>query len=193
MPAEYSSDQGYGVLLVPQPPQIRTIFYGDSYTNRKRLMFPHTLFVLFYFKTPQNYYHLKSLHVAFGQTPFTGEPTDKLFGLPLHNHNEAFATCLYQWGQAETADEFIKKIIGEYWMGPFIETNDWASYWSILYKRDAPEFLKEWTKATKENNLNFIMDTPLLQAEYMVDLGKLLNSKKSHFEKGGIEILSLSK
>ena len=196
MPAESSSATGYGLVLVPQPPVMRTIFFAEDGAQPKKgqqLAFPHTLFALFYFRTAQHQYHLKRLHVIFGQKPFTGtDPTEKLYGLPLRNHDGAFATCFYQWDTEQTAQKFAEKIIGQYWMSPYAEYNDWASWWSKRYSDQNPTFLPRWIEASKEKNYDFILEEPLLQADFMVNLGKLLDANKLHYAAGGIEVVSLS-
>ena len=120
MPAESSNAQGYGLVLVPQPPMVRTIFFSEG--GGRQLAFPYTLFGLFYFRTSEYQYNLKRLHVIFGQKPFTGtDLTEEFFGLPLRNHDGAFATCFYQWDVEQTAEKFAEKIIGQYWMSPYAE------------------------------------------------------------------------
>jgi hypothetical protein len=191
MPAELNSNTGYGLVLAPQPPMVRTIFLheGGSY----QLSFPHTLFALFYFRTEEHKYQLKRLHVIFGQKPFTGtDLTEEFFGLPLRNHDGAFATCFYQWDTEETAEKFAQKIIGQYWMSPYAEYNDWASWWTKRYNSLNSSFLDKWKKATAEGDYDFIMREPLLKADHHVNLGKLLQANKSHYAQGGIEIVSLS-
>lgn len=190
MPAELSAAQGHGLVLVPQPPLLRTLFFTDK--KPTMLVFPYTLFGLFYFRTEQHQYQLKRLHVIFGQQPFTGlDPTEKFYGLPLRNHDGAFATCFYQWDTEQTAEKFAEKIIGQYWMSPYAEYNDWASWWTQRYKSQDPGFLKRWEAATKAKDYKFIFNEPLLQADYIVTLGKLLEANKSHYAKGGIEVVNL--
>ena len=127
----------------------------------------------------------------FGQQPFTGlDPAEKVYGLPLRNHDGAFATCFYQWDTEQTAEKFAEKIIGQYWMSPYAD--DWASWWSRRYASHNSSFLGQWGKATKEKNYKFIFEEPLLQADYIVTLGKLLEANKSHYEAGGIEVVTLA-
>lgn len=188
MPAESSSATGYGLLLVPQPPAVRTIFMKEG--GSKRLAFPHTLFGLFYFRSEKVQFHLKRLHVMFGQQPFTGDRTEKVFGLPLRNHDGAFATCFYHWDTEQTAEKFAKKIIGQYWMSPYAEYNDWASWWTKKYNSGNPSFLSRWEQATKDGDYDFAMRESLLQSDYTVNIGKLLDANKMHYAAGGVEILS---
>lgn len=191
MPAEFSSDKGYGLVLVPQPPLVRTIFFHEG--GKQQLSFPHTLFGLFYFRTPDYKYHLKRLHVIFGQKPFTGtDLNEEFFGLPLRNHDGAFATCFYQWDTEQTAEKFAEKIIGQYWMSPYAEYDDWASWWTKRYNALDPDFSKRWKEATNNKDYNFIMNEPLLKADHHVNLGKLLEANRSHYEQGGIEIVTLA-
>ena len=188
MPAELSDATGHGLVLVPQPPMVRTIFFAEG--GKQQLIFPYTLFGLFYFRTPQHQYQLKRLHVIFGQKPFTGvDPEEKFYGLPLRNHDGAFATCFYQWDTEQTAQKFAEKIIGQYWMSPYAEYNDWASWWTRRYHSHNPTFLNQWKQATKEKNYKFIFEEPLLQADYIVNLGKLLEA--SHYAAGGIEVVTM--
>jgi len=190
MPAESSNAQGYGLVLVPQPPMVRTIFFAEG--GKRQLSFPYTLFGLFYFRTPEYKYHLKRLHVIFGQKPFTGtDLTEEFFGLPLRNHDGAFATCFYQWDVEQTAEKFAEKIIGQYWMSPYAEYNDWASWWTNRYGALNPNFLKQWQEATDKKDYDFIMNEPLLKADHHVNLGKLLEANKSHYSQGGIEVVTL--
>lgn len=190
MPAESSSATGYGLVLVPQPPMVRTIFFVEG--GKQQLVFPFTLFGLFYFRTPDFKYHLKRLHVMFGQKPFTGlDPTEEVYGLPLRNHDGAFATCFYQWDVEQTAEKFAEKIIGQYWMSPYAEYNDWASWWTKRYNANNKAFHAKWVQATKEKNYKFIFEEPLLKADYIVTLGKLLDANKSHYAQGGIEVVNL--
>lgn len=190
MPAESSNAQGYGLLLVPQPPMVRTIFFAEG--GGRQLAFPHTLFGLFYFRTPQYNFHLKRLHVIFGQKPFTGtDPTEEFFGLPLRNHDGAFATCFYDWAGEQTAEKFAEKVISQYWMSPYAEHHDWASWWTNRYAALDPEFLNRWKAATDEKDYEFALREPLLKADHHVNLGKLLEANRSHYSEGGVEVITL--
>lgn len=191
MPAELSANKGYGLVLCPQPPLVRTIFFAEG--GKQQLVFPFTLFGLFYFRTEQHKYQLKRLHVMFGQKPFTGlDPTEEVFGLPLRNHDGAFATCFYQWDVEQTAEKFAEKIIGQYWQSPYAEYHDWASWWTRRYASHNPTYHQQWVQATKEKNYKFVFEQPLLKADYIVTLGKLLDANKSHYEQGGIEVVNLA-
>lgn len=191
MPAELSANKGYGLVLCPQPPLVRTIFFAEG--GKQQLVFPFTLFGLFYFRTEQHKYQLKRLHVMFGQKPFTGlDPTEEVFGLPLRNHDGAFATCFYQWDVEQTAEKFAEKIIGQYWQSPYAEYHDWASWWTRRYTSHNPTYHQQWVQATKEKNYKFVFEQPLLKADYIVTLGKLLDANKSHYEQGGIEVVNLA-
>jgi len=55
MPAESSNSQGYGLVLVPQPPMVRTIFFAEG--GKRQLSFPYTLFAITEF-TEGKYYLL---------------------------------------------------------------------------------------------------------------------------------------
>lgn len=190
MPAESSSEQGYGLVLATQLPTVRTIFYHEG--NKRQLAFPHVLFGLFYFRSKSHQYHLKRLHVTFGQKPFTcNDLTEEFFGLPLRNHDGAFATCFYEWHAEETAQKFAEKIIAQYWMSPYAEHNDWASFWTRRYQSLNPEFLKRWEQATDDKDYEFTLREPLLKADHHVNLGKLLEANKSHYAQGGIEVVTL--
>ena len=188
MPAELSSDPGFGLLLVPQAPMIRTIFLKEG--GKQKLFFPHTLFCLFYFKDPD--FRLKRLHVTFSKIPFTGQESDAFYGLPVRNHDGCFATCFYDWPSDKDEEKFIHKVIGQYWASPFGEYNDWASWWSERYAALKPEFLKEWLKATEEQNYDWIFDQDFLQADHHVDLEKLIKANKTHVT-GGVKFLNLPK
>lgn len=190
MPAEASSNKGYGLVLVPQSPIVRTIFFKEG--GSCRLSFPYSLFALFYFRTSSLPYSLKRLHVIFGQKPFTGtDLTEEFFGLPIRNHDGAFATCFYEWSGEQTAVKFAQKIIGQYWMSPFAEYEDWASWWTKRYNSSDPTFLNRWKEATAKKDYDFIMKEPLLKPDHHVNLGKLLAANKSHYDEGGIEIVSI--
>ena len=191
MPAEASDKKGYGLVLVPQPPMVRTIFFSEG--GSCQLSFPYSLFALFYFRTLELPYSLKRLHVIFGQKPFTGtDLTEEFFGLPLRNHDGAFATCFYQWDGEQTAEKFAEKIIGQYWQSPYAEYNDWASWWTKKYHSGDRDFLSRWKEATAKKDYNFIMNEPLLKADHHVNLGKLLAANKSHYSEGGIEVVSMN-
>lgn len=190
MPAESSPATGSGVILCTQPPMIRTIFLREG--GSMQLAFPHVLYALFYFQTEAHPFQLKKLNVMWGQQPFACDPTEKVYGLPIRNHDGAFATCFYQWDTEQTAQKFAEKIIGQYWMSPYAEYNDWASWWSKRYSDQNPTFLPRWIEASKEKNYDFILEEPLLQADFMVNLGKLLDANKLHYAAGGIEVVSLS-
>lgn len=189
MPAEASSAEGHGLLLVPQPPMVRTIFFAEG--GKRQLVFPHTLFGLFYFRNNNFQYQLKRLHVIFGQTPFTGDRDEKLYGLPLRNHDGAFATCFYQWDGEQTAEKFAHLIINQYWMSPYAEYHDWASWWTNRYQALNPTFSKEWADATASKNYKWIFEQQLLQPDHHVTLGRLLDANKAHTKKGGVEVLNL--
>lgn len=188
MPAESSPATGSGVILCTQPPMIRTIFLREG--GSMQLAFPHVLYALFYFQTEAHPFQLKKLNVMWGQQPFACDPTEKVYGLPIRNHDGAFATCFYQWPSAKTAEEFIEKVVGQYWLSPFGEYEDWASFWSRRYKAKNPKFLAEWTQATKDKNYNYAMEKVLLQADYVVTLGKLLETNKSHYATSGVQIMN---
>lgn len=197
MPAEASSETGYGLLLVPQPPNVRTILFANSVTDKiekKRLVFPYVLFGLFYWKNPPHLaqpFALKRLHVMFGQEPFTGDLSQKLYGLPLRNHDQTFATCLYRWDGEQTAEKFAQKIINQYWTSPFAEYNDWASWWTKRYNSLNPQFFAEWEAATNRKDYKWIFETQLLQPDHHVNIGKLLEANKSHIKAGGVTVLNL--
>jgi hypothetical protein len=189
MPAESSRNTGHGLILVPQPPSVRTIFFAEG--GKKRLIFPYTLFGMFYFRTPQHQYLLKRLHVIFGQEPFTGKEDEKLYGLPVRNHDGAFATCFYHWPGEQTAEKFAHLIINQYWMSPYAEYNDWASWWTQRYTALNPTFAAQWDEATKAKNYRWILEQEFLQPDHHVTLGKLLEANKSHYAAGGIEVVNL--
>lgn len=189
MPAEASAAEGYGLLLVPEPPMVRTIFFAEG--GKQRLVFPYTMFGLFYFRNANFQYSLKRLHVMFSQTPFTGEREDKLYGLPLRNHDGAFATCFYQWDGEQTAEKFAHLIINQYWMSPYAEYHDWASWWTGRYQALNPTFAKEWADASARKDYQWIFDQTLLQPDHHVTLGRLLDANKAHTKQGGVEVLQL--
>lgn len=193
MPAEASSAVGHGLLLIPQPPMVRTIFFAEG--GKRRLVFPYTLFGMFYWKNPDHLpdkpFALKRLHVMFGQEPFTGDEKQKLYGLPLRNHDGAFATCFYQWDGEQTAEKFAHLIINQYWMSPYAEYNDWASWWTNRYTSLNPQFINEWAAATDRKDYKWIFETPMLQPDHHVSIGKLLEANKSHIKAGGVEVVNL--
>jgi len=193
MPAEFSNETGHGLLLIPQPPMVRTIFYDNG--NKLRLVFPYALFGLFYWKNPQHLpdksFALKRLHVMFGQQPFTGAEDQKLYGLPLRNHDGAYATCFYKWDGEETEEKFARLIINQYWMSPYAEYHDWASWWTQRYAALNPQFFDEWVAATERKDYKWILEQQLLQAEHHVTVGKLLEANKSHVNAEGVRVVQL--
>lgn len=193
MPAD-NGMQGHGLILVPQAPSVRTIFMGDrggERFDRVSLFFPHSLFCIFYSENNKNNLQLKRCHVTFSKVPFTGkDSTEKFFGLPLRNHEEAHGICFYNWPDAKNVKDLAKLVINQYWSSPYMEYNDNFSYWNKSYKKT---FFTEWKKNTKEQNYDWIYQQDWLQAPYVVDLNKLLEANKSQYSKNGITVLELER
>lgn len=191
MPAESSSATGTGVILYSQPPMLRTIMLVNQSSGNidyVQLAFPHVLYGLFYFRTERHPFMLKKLNVMFGPEPFTGAETDKVYGLPLRNHDGAFATCFYNWPTSNTEEEFVETVVNQYWGSPFIETNDWASFWSRRYASKNPQFLPEWIQATKDKKYEYALENPMLASDYVVSVGKLIEANKANVATDGVKI-----
>lgn len=186
-----------GMLLVPQPPGFRTIFHKSegeiersevALARRKSyLYFPHMLFGILYQQRGSTF-QLIRLQVGFSKEPFTGNKSEKLYGLPLNNIDEGFNVCLYENPTANSLPELARKCIELFWSSPFVNYNDGYSHWKDqMYKKG---FLTRWKKASKENTAEaFFEKAELEQASYIVTIGKLLETHKTTIG-GNVKVLT---
>lgn len=170
MPFFKHDEPGTDILFVRCEPQIRTVtFHGQPH----RLVFPYSLFMLFYSKVDSYYpnydlnhnqsgslvrgpgYSLDGLKVAFSPKPFTCDKTDEIYGLPLYNFDQTYAICLYEYAGAGTKDELVKKVIDHYWMSGFRDYRDDFSFWWKTYSKQAPNFFREWAAATAKKDYEY--------------------------------------
>jgi hypothetical protein len=188
-----SSDKG--MLLVFQEPQTRSVIF-QAFTHYEywydqvdqaalavgittaRLKFPYMMFAITYDRWYSGKYYkygLNRLQVAFSQKPLTGNPAEKLFGLPMLNTDEGHTVCL--GSPAPVIDRSLtvlaKKCIDLYWRSAFADYRDDFSYWVDEY---GEKWVKKWKQSSKLHNGSFVMKEKLRQGPYLVDINRLIIS-----------------
>jgi hypothetical protein len=177
------SSQHHGKIIATTPPQVRTLFWHGA-PKGEQFIFPHTLFVAYYTRQEGAKYWLNRLHVSFSLTPIDLKNQEQpIYGLPLANTDVGNAICFYEWPTSEHPEEFMKKVIAQFWASPFQDYGDGFSHWLVSYGQHRGsgtcKFRQDWQAATARRDWKWLWDQTLLQAPYVVNLRKLIASNKT--------------
>lgn len=156
-----------GLLIVPQPPQKRTIFG----CGQGHFVFPYSYFGIIWGSDAHYKYRLHSLHVLWSQAPHMGMD-QQVYGLPLGNTDMSLGICLYEYPIGESLAELARNVVKLYWAAPFRDYRDGYSYWLNRYDGG---FIKKWASKSKSNP-RFILTEPLQMAPTIVTPQKLVDT-----------------
>jgi hypothetical protein len=115
-------DNGSGVLVIEEPPQLRTIFYGgdeDGYGEPKpyRIPLPYIVYVIGFYEQ-KGFYYLASFGVGFGTEPITSIETELLKPHLPHASNDS--VCQYMKSSSfKTVTDLTDEVIQTFWGSAF--------------------------------------------------------------------------